>query len=737
MKSNSKLITLLWGGALALSIFCMNSSTVYAETTMPNTTHTYDTDVTLSTHLFTGRSWEIKFNGNKPTTSNNITNASNDVTDIPSTKTGNLQFDKWKITNADNNNNDEVAEATNLGKKNYKTTQDAVATATAQWETGKEWIFSTPKLKGWVFEGWYRGIDSSSTKITESDPVTIIPATSAFSTTLYAHWRPIGYTIVYDGGIGIGDKNIKGDSCTQATTGSTASTGCQYDIKSYIASSGFSKTGYLFIGWSRNKNSTTAEYQPGDTILNWTTTDNDTITLYAVWQPIEYSIKFNGNSNWNSQNNYTQTLLFDRAYKLTKNKFSRPDRSVLSTSPYQYGYEFLGWRTSEQSKKTAGTLKNIDGTSYTLVDEATVKNLTSVNKKEIEIFAVWRKQLTLTFNMNNDSGQTEKMYNNNPGDIKIKTYIYDNQYSYAFNIVGSTTTATATQDSQAVKLNTETEFNKTAFDAFCSYDEDGLNSMFRYRDSRGQQYRFLGWSTNKEAVVPDAGLSILDHNSTYTISDDTTLYAIWEPVLKIDLSLYRTLGTLCFSTGDAPNTTVQSVTNATSNPSVETVIKAGEQGTYIIQSVNDNVSVKVEFDRNMTNIYDTLGIWTDELNPSTEENLLGEAQTNGLNRQLPVFSNGAIARKFYVPQYLGTDQSYEGNTGIYAYNVKFTIGFVNEDGSPRPSYFWKTKTGEAEEIVVNGTIHTLPTSISGSPTGGDTDDNRVSILNDLKVRIRQ
>lgn len=50
-----------------------------------------------------------------------------------------------------------------------------------------------------------------------------------------------------------------------------------------ILSSGVpTRTGYKFLGWSKNKNSTVAEYQPGAVY-----SDNGNVTLYAIWAKVE------------------------------------------------------------------------------------------------------------------------------------------------------------------------------------------------------------------------------------------------------------------------------------------------------------------------------------------------------------------------------------------------------------------------------------------------------------------
>lgn len=50
------------------------------------------------------------------------------------------------------------------------------------------------------------------------------------------------------------------------------------------------KTGHIFKGWASSKNATEAQYQAGGTY-----TKNAKITLYAVWEPETYTIKFDAN----------------------------------------------------------------------------------------------------------------------------------------------------------------------------------------------------------------------------------------------------------------------------------------------------------------------------------------------------------------------------------------------------------------------------------------------------------
>ena len=62
------------------------------------------------------------------------------------------------------------------------------------------------------------------------------------------------------------------------------------DANLTLTSSVPTKAHYVFKGWARSKNATTAEYQPGDTYNR-----NTNVTLYAVWEPETYTVKFDTN----------------------------------------------------------------------------------------------------------------------------------------------------------------------------------------------------------------------------------------------------------------------------------------------------------------------------------------------------------------------------------------------------------------------------------------------------------
>ncbi|MCM1219499.1 MAG: hypothetical protein NC548_33890 [Lachnospiraceae bacterium] len=351
--------------------------------------------------------------------------------------------------------------------------------------------------------------------------------------------------------------------------------------------------------------------------------------------------------------------------------------------------EFIGWGyTPEQQTPD-------------FIDEETVVNLTSTEGAVINLYALWRKDLTLTFNLQGG------IYDNSPDQIQLKASVYNSQKTYTFSIDDTLTPADPPKYSE----------QEGTIDAYGTVIANGLNTKYAKTDEQGNKYRLLGW--NRESLpVPEENYIVYDtnHNLKHTISHDETFKAVWEPILVANLELKRVLGDKAFPDGTMPKPSIESVTAVTPNPTVEFVGTSGEQGSYttVLQGVG-KYDITVKFDDSITNIYKDgpTKPYADKLNPVTSENkseLLEAEQKHGLNRKFHT-TRKAEARKFYIPQYLGTQNSYEGNAGISDYNVKFTI--------QQPSFYYQYVHGTKETINITGKIKLLldpTTSYPTSPT---------------------
>ena len=86
------------------------------------------------------------------------------------------------------------------------------------------------------------------------------------------------------------------------------------------------RTGYTFQGWATSSSGSVA-YASGATY-----TANSSVTLYAVWKAITYSVKYNANGGSGAPGNQTKT--YGVALKLS------------STKPTRSNYNFKGWSSS-------------------------------------------------------------------------------------------------------------------------------------------------------------------------------------------------------------------------------------------------------------------------------------------------------------------------------------------------------------------------------------------------------
>ena len=104
---------------------------------------------------------------------------------------------------------------------------------------------------------------------------------------LFSEWTENTYNIAYDANGGSGSVE------TQRTP---------YTQNIELASSGFSKTGYTFAGWSTVANATSAMYQPGQTVNRLNGDPDGTTTLYAVWTANKYNVTFDNLIDFNAWN---------------------------------------------------------------------------------------------------------------------------------------------------------------------------------------------------------------------------------------------------------------------------------------------------------------------------------------------------------------------------------------------------------------------------------------------------
>ena len=145
------------------------------------------------------------------------------------------------------------------------------------------------------------------------------------SYTLVPHFEAIEYTIKFEGRDG--------------ATGSTASMSLSYGVTDTLQENEFKKNGYNFAGWALSDNTDSVAYADGASItitsgLVEGLGEGKTITLYAVWTPIEYTITYvlnGGTLNGEYKESYTV----------------KDETFALETPADRTGYKFGGWFEKE------------------------------------------------------------------------------------------------------------------------------------------------------------------------------------------------------------------------------------------------------------------------------------------------------------------------------------------------------------------------------------------------------
>lgn len=166
---------------------------------------------------------------------------------------------------------------------------------------------TSPVRTGYIFMQWNNKSDGSGKGIYNPGD----RYTSNASITLYAIWEPRTYTISYNGngGTGIPNKQIK-------THGTTL----------ILSKTVPTKTGYTFKGWATSKTGK-AEYQPGGSY-----TANTSVTLYAIWEAIILTVKFDASTNGGNTTVNSKKVTYGTQI------------GTLPIATKQY-YKFKGWFT--------------------------------------------------------------------------------------------------------------------------------------------------------------------------------------------------------------------------------------------------------------------------------------------------------------------------------------------------------------------------------------------------------
>ncbi len=361
----------------------------------------------------------------------------------------------------------------NDGTASPATTTQSFTVTSESWSTSVTLNANTFTRSGYTFQGWAKSATSKTADYKDK-------ATATFSndTTLYAVWKSdsyaYSYTITFDGN--------GGATSSGATTTSQVAEGDSSSVKVTLDTNPFTRSGYVFVGWSSYKTSTSVSYTDG--AAYWAYSN---ITLYAVWVSEAEVL----------------TLTLDA------NDGSGETKKIsVASGQYVYFSSYAGAFTSDHATLTAfNTQADGEGESYSV--SSSTKSLKI--EADTTLYAVWKENPKITFKGNGGVS----------ADGSTETYQYlAGTYEYAllgWNFTPSDETAAST-GSATVRLD--------------------ANPFTR------EGYVFKGWSTSQSSTAATyadkASVAAFSKDSVLGLEfwSGKTLYAVWQkiPTITYDMN---------------------------------------------------------------------------------------------------------------------------------------------------------------------------------------------------------
>ena len=235
---------------------------------------------------------------------------------------------------------------------------------------------------GFYFAGWNTAADGSGNSYSNGETVKNLSAENNGYVTLYAQWSSNGYTIIYNsnGGEGTMPKTI-----------------AEYGETITLSDNEFTRVGYKFKNWNTKADGTGTSYSNLQSVTNLVSTNNGSITLYAIWEANSYMISFHANGGEGNMSNLTAS--YGKSVTLPKNTYTREN------------YVFASWNT------------NADGTGTSYTNGQTVLNLTDEDDETVVLYAQWREKTEaddtyeITYAVDNDNMVLD--------DIPLRTTLSD------------------------------------------------------------------------------------------------------------------------------------------------------------------------------------------------------------------------------------------------------------------------------------------------------------------------
>ena len=187
-----------------------------------------------------------------------------------------------------------------------------------------------------VFVGWSETKDGSSGLILPSETVLMDK-----SKTLYAQWKEIPdlptTKVTYDANGGVGDQYVVEEIITNDSH-KVLGNGEGEKIN-------YTREGYVFKGWNRDKNATKAEFQKDDEVTVTSLDESTNNYIYAIWAPI-INYTTDGNGQVKEGENFVDN---------TKEEVELKSNPKGTDTKAKEGYKFSHWTADKEITLNDGT----------------------------------------------------------------------------------------------------------------------------------------------------------------------------------------------------------------------------------------------------------------------------------------------------------------------------------------------------------------------------------------------
>ena len=290
---------------------------------------------------------------------------------------------------------------------------------------------------------------------------------------LVVNWTPNKYTVTLD---------------RQNGSGGSSSVTATYDSSMPNISTP-TRTGYTFQGYYSSKNGEGTKYYNSSGTSTKIYNIASATTLYAYWEPIEYTISYSLNGGEFSDNG------FNKAGSTGNPVLYNPQGSIAYGSgnykidkPTKTGYTFDYFKFTNLDTSTAQLWYSEDGTNSWHSPSSSTISLTSEQSSNL-----WIKDLR-----------------SSAGTVTITAYYTPNKYTVTYNANGGS----GTMPSSTATYNT--------------------NFLTRPNTFYRRGYRFLGWNEKANGTGTQwstTSTGVYENNQTaqkWTYTNNITLYAQWE-----------------------------------------------------------------------------------------------------------------------------------------------------------------------------------------------------------------